>query len=71
MKLHYAGQLMVHARQFRKSHEDPHYAATIFRYEREFAIKFNAHCNFICFADKYRVSIGEPDFLVAAGEKGH
>ena len=37
-KLHYTGQLdvkfMVRARQFRKSHEDTHYVAAIFRYER-------------------------------------
>ena len=31
---------MVQARQFRKEHEDAHYAAAIFRYMREMAVLF-------------------------------
>ena len=43
-KIHYVGKLnvkyMVQARQFRKSHPDAHYAAAVFRYQRELAVKF-------------------------------
>ncbi len=40
-RIHYTGRFkvkyMVQARQFRKDHEDAHYAAAIFRYQRECA----------------------------------
>ena len=42
--LHYTGCLkvkfMIQQRQFRKQHPDQHYAAALFRYQREFALKF-------------------------------
>lgn len=31
---------MVAARQYRKSHLDAYYAAAVFHYEKEFAVKF-------------------------------
>ena len=61
---------MVQARQFRKSHPDSHYAAALFRYQREFAIKFKSHSNFVCLDDKHRAKVGEPGFPVAAVERG-
>lgn len=37
--LRYTGKLhKVQQRQFRKEHDDSHYAACIFRYEREYAV---------------------------------
>jgi len=57
---HYTGRLnvkfMVQQRQFRKSHEDNHYAAAIFRYERECAIRFKEHSTFLCVDDKQNKS---------------
>ena len=48
-KLHYTGKLdvkfMVQARQFRKQHKDAHYAAAIFRYQRELAITLRDYSN--------------------------
>ena len=42
--LHHTSRLkvrfMVQARQFRKSHEDEHYAAALFQYLHKFAVQF-------------------------------
>ena len=61
---------MVQKRLFRKSHPDEHYCAPLFRYEREFAVKYGDLTNFICIDDKHRVKVGEPGFPVAAVERG-
>ena len=34
---------MIQQRQFCKEHEDSHYAAAIFRYEREYATRVREH----------------------------
>ena len=72
--LHYTGRLkvkfMIQQRQFRKQHPDQHYAAALFRYQREFALKFRDHTAFVCLDDKHRIKIGEPGFPVAAAERG-
>ena len=60
---------MVQACQFRKDHEDSHFAACIFRYQREMAVKFCEYSVFVCIDDKHRVKVGEPNYLVAAAEK--
>ena len=71
---HYSGRLearrMVQKRLFRKSHPDEHYCAALFRYQREFAVKYQHLTKFICIDDKHRVKIGEPGFPVAAAERG-
>ena len=73
-KIHYTGQLnvkfMVQARQFRKEHEDSHYAAALFRYERELSVLLRKHSNFMSIDDKHRLKVGEPGFPVAAAERG-
>ena len=61
---------MVQTWQFRKSHPDAHYAASLFRYQRELAVKFRSYRNFACLDDKHRVNVGEPGFPVAAAERG-
>ena len=61
---------MVQARQFRKTHEGAHYTAAIFRYVKEFAIRFREHSHIFCLDDKHRMKIGEPGFPVAAAERG-
>jgi hypothetical protein len=61
---------MVQKRLLRKSHPDEHYCAALFRYEREFAVKFHNFAKFICIDDKHRVKVGEPGLPVAATERG-
>ena len=61
---------MIQQRQFRKHHEDSHYAAAVFRYEQECAIRFKEHSSFLCIDDKHRAKVGEPGYPVAAAERG-
>ena len=74
VSLHYTGRLnvrfMVQKRQFRKAHEDEHYAAAIFRYMREYAIKMKEFCTLVCIDDKHKLKVGEPGCPVAAAERG-
>lgn len=49
----------VQTRVLRKEHPDGHYCAAIFRYLREFAIKFRDYTVFISADDKHKISIGE------------
>ena len=50
---------MIQARQIRKSHIDSHYCSALWRYLREFAIKFKEDTTLICADDKHKVPIGE------------
>ena len=61
---------MVQQRQFRKSQPDEHYASAIFRYFRELAIKHRDITTMACLDDKHKVKLGEPNFPVAAVERG-
>ena len=61
---------MIQKRQFRKSHQDEYYAAAVFRYLREYAIKLKENCTLVCIDDKHRLKVGEPGFPVAAAERG-
>ena len=63
-------KMMVQKRQFRKTHPDSHYAAAVFRYMREYAVRLRDHCLFISLDDKHRIKVGEPGFPVAAAERG-
>lgn len=57
--------------QWRKDHEDVHYAACIFQYMREYAVLFRRFSVFACLDDiKHKVKVGEPNYLVAAAECG-
>jgi hypothetical protein len=47
-----------------------HYASALFRYEKEFAVKFCEITNFIFLDDKHCCKVGEPGFPVAAVERG-
>ena len=73
-RVHYtsrsAMKYMVQARQFRKDHEDAHYAAAVFRYQRELAVMFRQNSSFVCMDDKHCVKVGEPNYPVAAAERG-
>ena len=61
---------MVQQRQLRQSHIDAHYAACIFRYIREYAIMCRDFSTFLCLDDKHKVKVGEPQYPVAAAERG-
>ena len=61
---------MIQKRQWRKDHPDAHYASAIFRYMREFTVKFRNFTALVCLDDKHRIKIGEPGFPVAAAERG-
>ena len=61
---------MVQQRQWRKQHEDSHYAACLFRYEREYALLVRDHAIFVCIDDKHRIKVGEPDAPVSSAERG-
>uniref|UniRef100_UPI00358E6566 uncharacterized protein n=1 Tax=Myxine glutinosa TaxID=7769 RepID=UPI00358E6566 len=70
----YTGKLkikyMIQARQFRSNHVDAHYASALFRYEKEFSIKFRDYACFVSMDDKHTVKVGEPNCPVAAVERG-
>src|ERR1044072_1732841 len=72
--LQFTGRLslkfMVQTRQLRAFHPDVHYASALFRYEKEFAVKFQRITNLVFLDDKHRCKVGEPGFPVAAVEKG-
>ena len=55
---------------FRKTHEDEHYAAAVFRYVREHAIQLKDQCTMVCINDEHWLKVGEPGFPVAAAERG-
>ena len=61
---------MIQARQFREWHVDCHYASALFRYEKEFSIKYKQYVGFVAMDDKHTCKVGEPDFPVAAVERG-
>ena len=61
---------MVQVRQFRKKHGDSLYASALFRYEKEFSLKYQSHVDFICMDDKHVCKVGEPGYPVAAMERG-
>ena len=74
MTVLYTGKLnvkhVVQKRLLRKYHPDQHYCAALFRYQREFAMKFRDISAFVCLDDKHKVKIGEPGHPVAAAERG-
>ena len=49
---------------------DAYYASAVFRYEKEFAVKFKDFTTFVCQHDKHTVKVGEPGYPVAAVERG-
>ena len=63
-------KFMVQTRQLRAFHPDVHYASALFRYEKEFVIKFQKITNFVFLDDKHRCKVGKPGFPVAAVERG-
>ncbi len=50
-------KMMVAARQFRKNHIDAYYASAVFRYQKEFCVKFKDITTFVCHVDKHTVKV--------------
>ena len=76
-KIRYTGRLnirfMVQARQFRKTHPDAHYAAGLFRYQRELAVLLMCSCCWMTNTESRwvsldfqwrRLSVGEEFWLI-------
>lgn len=61
---------MIQARQFRHQHVDMHYASALFRYLKEFVVKFRGQATMVCMDDKHTMKIGEPGYPIAAVERG-
>lgn len=53
-------QHKVQSRQLRTSHVDEHYCSALFRYAREYAIRYRDETTFICVDDKCKIDFGEP-----------
>ena len=63
--VHYTGRLevkfAVQSRVLRADHEDSHYAAAVFRYQRDMAVDLQMTAPlFICMDDKAKIPYGEP-----------
>ena len=51
-------KFMVQSRQLSFDHSDNHYAAAMFKYMREFSIKFRSYCHLVCIDDKHSIKCG-------------
>lgn len=71
---HHTGRLkvkrQVQRRLFCKEHLDGHYCAALYRYLREFAVRYRDVSIFVSVDDKHRIKVGEPGFPLAAVERG-
>ncbi|CAC5376627.1 unnamed protein product [Mytilus coruscus] len=61
-------QFKIQTRQLRVSHQDDHYCSAIFKYIRQFAIKFRDCCKLLCIDDKAKIDFGEPGMAVYSDE---
>ena len=62
-------KFMVQTRQLWAYHPDVHYASALFRYEKEFAVKFSKITNLIFLNDKYHYKVNKPEFPVITVER--
>jgi hypothetical protein len=65
-------EFLQHCQQYinASNHVDAHYASALFRYQKEFSIKFRDHLTFTSLDDKHTMKVGEPQCPVAAVEHG-
>ncbi|RIB24657.1 hypothetical protein C2G38_2167980 [Gigaspora rosea] len=72
--IQYTGRLslkfMVQSRQLRADHPDAHYASALFRYKKEFAIKFRNFTTLAFLDNKHQCKISKPGYPIVAVEKG-
>lgn len=60
----------VQRRSLRSNHEDSHYTATLFKYLKQFAVKFRDHTILLSCDDKHNIQVGEHHHPVAALDRG-
>lgn len=60
-------QHKVQSRQLRSEHIDEHYCAAIFKYMKQYAVKYRDQTNMVCMDDKSKVDFGEPGMAIASG----
>ena len=63
-------QFKIQSRQLRSSHQDDHYCAALFKYIRQYAVKFKKLVSFFCVDDKAKVDFGEPGAANSTGVRG-
>jgi hypothetical protein len=63
-------QFKIQSRQLRSSHIDEHYCCALFKYMRQYAVKFGEHVAFACVDDKCKVDFGEPGQAISSGVRG-
>ena len=72
--LNYTGcfsvKYMVLQRMIRKTYADDYYTNVISKYAHEDTGNIMDICSFICMDDKHRISMGEPNFPLAAVPRG-
>ncbi|XP_033730726.1 uncharacterized protein LOC117320173 [Pecten maximus] len=61
----------VQTRMARVHHKDGRYVATLFRYLKEFCVRYRGCTTFICLDDKAVVPVGEPGVPISTGVRGH
>ncbi|XP_045159314.2 uncharacterized protein LOC123524857 [Mercenaria mercenaria] len=61
----------VQTRQARLYHPDGRYVATMFRYLKQFCVRFREESLFICLDDKAIVPVGDPGVPISTGVRGH
>ena len=61
---------MIQTRQFQHQYIDAHYASALFRYLKEFSLKYHQDTSFVCMDDKHSMKVEEPGYPEAAVERG-
>lgn len=73
--LKYTGHLnvkfKVQTRQARVNHTDARYVGCLFRYLKEFCVKYRYDTYFVCLDDKAIVPVGEPGVPISTGVRAH
>ena len=69
--LNYMSQFMIQQCMARKAHDDVHYAGSVYKFAREYAVSICDLVSFICTNNKHKISVGEPGFPVATLPCGH
>ena len=63
-------QYKIQRRQLRASHPDQHFCNAMFKYLKEFVIKYRQEVVLFCADDKAKIPFGEPGHLLSTGVRG-
>lgn len=61
-------RMTVQTRQLRAEHMDDHFCSAMFRYMKEYSVKYRTDVKFVCLDDKSKLDDGEP--TMASGVRG-